>query len=357
MAKTFYQILEIGVRATPEEIKAAYKKKAFEFHPDKNNGNRDSEEKFKQVLEAYQTLSDAKKKDLYDVKLFYKSITVSGSDQRFKGGPKTRQEREKDDYNNRKSDREAYREYKGPPIKERLTIQSVALTLLVFGSIAMLAYWFGDFMNRWTAKEHLRNGDYEGALHFDDTFGEAYYARFKDRQKMGVSLKVLLPDINLAIRLSDEVDYHQYMDRAALYFQMDSLEKCRLDFEMARKVNSKSDTAAFALAELHAYYFNQPKKALTFYDSTLKISPNFPEANFGRGFMLYRMKQFPLALQQFNHCIELRIQDKRVFFYRGSTQLVMGDSLAACADLDQSLTMGMDEAKPILDQYCHRFGF
>lgn len=357
MAKTFYQILGVGVRATPEEIKTAYKKKAFEFHPDKNDGNKESEEKFKQVLEAYQTLSDSKKKDLYDVKLFYKSITVSDTDPAYRGVPKTRQEREKEDYNKRKSDREAYREYKGPPIRERLTVQSVALTLLILGSFAMLAYWFGDFMNRWTAKEHLQKGDYETALHFDDKYGEAYYARFKDRKNMGVGWTILLPDINRAILFSDEVDYHQYMDRASLYFQMDSLEQCRQDFEMARKVNPKNDTAAFALAELHAYYFNQPEKALTYYDSTLKISPNFPEANFGRGFMLYRMKQFPSALQQFDRCIELQIQDKRVFFYRGSTRLVLGDSLDACADLDQSLTMGMVEAKPILEQFCHKFGF
>lgn len=357
MAKTFYHILEIGVRATPEEIKAAYKRLARKYHPDLNGGDKDAEEKFKTILEAYQTLSDPSLKDLYDVKLYYKSITAPQADPSYRGVPKTRRERENEFHSKRKAQREAYREYTGPPLRERVTPQSVALTLLVLGSIVMVTYWFGDFMNRWTAKEHLANGDYEGALHFDNEYGEAYYARFKARKTTGASLKVQLFDLNLAIRYTDEPDYHQYLDRGKIYFGLDSLEKCRQDYEMAKAINPSSDTAFFALGELHAYYFNQPKKALLYYDSTLKIRPKWAEANFGKGFMLYRLKRFSLAIKQFDVCMELDRNDRRTYFYRGSSRLVLGDSLGACSDLDQSLTMGMEEAKIILDRTCQSFGF
>lgn len=66
MKKDFYQILGVNKNATPEEIKKAYRKKAIEFHPDKNPGNAEAEENFKAAAEAYETLSDAQKKARYD---------------------------------------------------------------------------------------------------------------------------------------------------------------------------------------------------------------------------------------------------------------------------------------------------
>jgi molecular chaperone DnaJ len=66
MKKDFYEILGITKSATPEEIKKAYRKKAIEFHPDKNPGNKEAEENFKIAAEAYEVLSDPDKKARYD---------------------------------------------------------------------------------------------------------------------------------------------------------------------------------------------------------------------------------------------------------------------------------------------------
>ena len=66
MKKDFYEILGISKSATPEEIKKAYRKKALEFHPDKNPGNAEAEENFKACAEAYEILSDPNKKAKYD---------------------------------------------------------------------------------------------------------------------------------------------------------------------------------------------------------------------------------------------------------------------------------------------------
>lgn len=65
MGKDFYKILEIPRGASEEDIKKAYRKLALKYHPDKNQ-SPEAEEKFKEVAEAYEVLSDKKKRETYD---------------------------------------------------------------------------------------------------------------------------------------------------------------------------------------------------------------------------------------------------------------------------------------------------
>ena len=63
----YYEILGITRTATLEEIKTSYRRLALKFHPDKNPGNQDAEERFKLLSEAYQVLADTEKRQLYDL--------------------------------------------------------------------------------------------------------------------------------------------------------------------------------------------------------------------------------------------------------------------------------------------------
>lgn len=62
----YYEVLEISRTATADEIKKAYRKKAVQFHPDKNPGDPVAEKRFKEISEAYEVLSDEKKRQSYD---------------------------------------------------------------------------------------------------------------------------------------------------------------------------------------------------------------------------------------------------------------------------------------------------
>src|SRR5689334_25416403 len=62
----FYHTLGVARGASDDEIKKAYRKLAMQFHPDRNNGAKEAEEKFKAITEAYDVLRDPNKRALYD---------------------------------------------------------------------------------------------------------------------------------------------------------------------------------------------------------------------------------------------------------------------------------------------------
>jgi len=64
--RDYYKILGVDRKASQDEIKRSYRKLAMKYHPDKNPDNKESEEKFKEINEAYQVLSDPEKRTRYD---------------------------------------------------------------------------------------------------------------------------------------------------------------------------------------------------------------------------------------------------------------------------------------------------
>ncbi len=62
----YYDVLEVAKSASPDEIKKAYRKKALQFHPDRNPGDSEAEKRFKEISEAYEVLSDENKRKVYD---------------------------------------------------------------------------------------------------------------------------------------------------------------------------------------------------------------------------------------------------------------------------------------------------
>ena len=91
-AKTdYYELLGVPKKASSKDIRTAFRKLARKYHPDLNPGDKSSEEKFKQLQEAYDVLSDAKKRQMYDQYGFYSDNLPQG------GGPSSHGGGEDDD--------------------------------------------------------------------------------------------------------------------------------------------------------------------------------------------------------------------------------------------------------------------
>src|SRR5215471_11267310 len=74
----YYELLGIPRKASAKDIRSAFRKLARKYHPDLNPGDKAAEEKFKQLQEAYDVLSDAKKRQMYDQYGFYSENVPTG---------------------------------------------------------------------------------------------------------------------------------------------------------------------------------------------------------------------------------------------------------------------------------------
>src|SRR5271170_1136678 len=82
----YYELLGVGRKAAAKDIRTSFRKLARKYHPDLNPGDKSSEEKFKQLQEAYDVLSDTKKRQIYDQYGFYSDNVGAGGAPGYSGG-------------------------------------------------------------------------------------------------------------------------------------------------------------------------------------------------------------------------------------------------------------------------------
>lgn len=347
-----YHTLGVSFRASPEEIKSAYKRLALIYHPDKNSGSKHHEERFKHISAAYQVLSDPDKKNLYDIKLFYSAATGQVGNSVYGGSvSKTHKYAERDPYFRRQS-RTQEKSSGNSGRRANFSIQNFAIAMMIMTSIGMVALWFGDIMNRNTAKVHLEQGDFVTALEFDPQFGEAYYAKALHLRKIGFGPKSVIKELDKAIKYADKQTDDMYLARALEWIKANEPANAVKDLKVATALNPASYNTLVLLADILNFNLGEYSKAESYYEKAIAAGANAPLVYAGWGFAKLQQRRVQDALDAFNKGLKLDESQVDLYYYRGMAYQQLKDSASACADWDRALNMGKEEALPLYNQYC-----
>ena len=219
----YYKILGVNKNATQEEIKKAYKKLAIKYHPDKNEGEVLSEEIFKSVKEAYETLSDTHKKSKYDNLQAYNAQKRSATSNQ---GIHTNRQR---------------REYRRPP--ENVGMSNMKARLIGIGFIVVITgivLSIYPSLNRWASNDKLEQAYKKvemqnwvealvlssAAIDQWDENGRAYLLRGQLNSSIFKKYQQAISDFNAAQSLlpSDSILGEHYYMMAKAHHEMGEVE-------------------------------------------------------------------------------------------------------------------------------------
>lgn len=234
----YYQILGVSRQASGQEIKSSFKKLALLYHPDRNPDNPLAEDKFKEINEAYQILSDVNNKLIYDLKLNGQYIPQLPVYPEYE----SRAHRE---YTYRQRNPEAYQ-----PRFTKEQIQKVYIAgTLFFVCIFIFSFFLNNFMNRKTAiihyeqalvyvsenKLYLAKSELNKALYFNEEYAQAYQKRGELQLVDGPDYRLAYADFNDAITYSETPTPEMYFYRGLCLYKTGRYAQAIEDSEQAYK--------------------------------------------------------------------------------------------------------------------------
>jgi curved DNA-binding protein CbpA len=355
----YYEVLGVSPYATPTEIKAAYKKMAVLYHPDKNLNNKIAEDKFKLVNEAYQTLGNEHKKSIYDQKLLYQEEVKPYQ------AHATRQTQKKNYTTFR---RRTPKGYAPSPQLHFLALGSFVLGLV----LVWLIYTF--------IQNHYSNKNYAAALlfyknkNFQAAFEKAYEAVLQnDNNIQAYYLRGLLfadyfkqpknaipcftrcilygrdaaPTEKDKLTLGELPDF--YAQRAKCYYNLGEYSRSVADFEQVLKIRPDEETALATIANVYLYKQNRLQLANQYYQKILTKNPVSTDALLGQAIIHYSIGNYNFCIAELEKLSITEENNKTLHYYLGKSYLkYKKDTAVACLQFEKAALLGMNEAKDLL---------
>ena len=362
MQSNYYTILGVSATATGQEIKLAYKKLAILYHPDKHQGNTYFEEKFKQVNEAYQVLSNAHKRAAYDQRLQYllqvKLRQQAHHQQRYQyQGPVRRPASVTERY---------YR-----PIPEsRFMRKDMYIVGAIFGGIVVFCLLLKLIMDHVTAvdlyqealtyiKEERWSSAHSNlteAIRFKPKYAEAYYKRAYLEMEISRDYQAALADLDASINYTDKITPQMYYLRGKCYQNLKNSAGAEVNLTYAIKMNKNFSLAYYDRAMLRAVTLNKFPEAIQ--DFTHSLNYHLPDealrknALYYRGYCYYFTQQNKAALQDYREVLKQDPRNARVYFLMGKAQVELDSTATACANFAKAFDLGFKAAIGDIQQYC-----
>jgi hypothetical protein len=239
----YYEILEIDQQATKDQIKAAYKRLALKYHPDRNLNNPHAEDVFKRINEAYQVLSDDLKRSYYDLK-FTNPSSYTPENQPTTPNTYTAAYPPTQPYENSYDPKI----YVSKKLRQRIQIGTiVGLVALSLGGV-----WLNFYMNNRTAYAYYQEAlvMYEqkqkhaamircgNAIHYKRDLYEAFLLRAKINEELGNHFKAM-DDYTSVINSQAKPSADLYFLRGKVNLKRYSYQEALSDLDQAIQLNAQ----------------------------------------------------------------------------------------------------------------------
>jgi len=346
----YYHVLDVSYNVNPEELKLAYRQLAKRYHPDANAGDREKEEMFKLVSEAYEVLSDADKKATYDLSLLLGLY-----------------EEEKVRSRKRSAPTQPQYAYRPAAVTYSWKTYTGVTALVVVIVASIFAVPFG--LSRYSSEYH-----YDKGLEYYQN--EQYYAALNSLERAIVDFgsKNVEACLLAGTILSEEYGQHkyaiEYMDRGLEFASSDG-EKVQLlynkglylkgsadyhaaiqQFTEALKYWPDYDSLYFAIASTYAFNLDQYDVAIKYFSELEKEEKNFTEAAYGKAYCYYKLHNYSDAMQWVDNYIKKYGIDANAYVLRAKVKAKQGDSQSACEDIKKASRLHSGEAENLTESYC-----
>lgn len=359
----YYQTLGLDRSATIEDIKLAYRRLAKKYHPDRNIGDSTAEEKFKEITEAYNVLSNSSKKAVYEfsenrydqpwVNSFtYQDLEINTTrygKRKQKGGfnyPFNKNTAQ----NNKKKNRIIF----GVSILVIVVIlATLTLTLVKYSS----DYYYNSGL------DHYYGKNYSTALEdVNQSFTllggkrtEAYLLAGRILANHYKDYNSALKYINRGLSLKGEnlITAELYYLKGKCLKGQKRFKSAYTNYKLAAMMNLDLDSLYHELGELNCFVFKNYDDAIKSFDKLISINPSFSKGYIGRAFSYQKMGEHQKAVTDLKMVIQLDSQNKAAFYLKALSEKALNHPTTACEDLKQAIILGSKRAFELYKKNCN----
>jgi curved DNA-binding protein CbpA len=390
----FYEVLGVGKQASQAEIKAAFKRMAMKYHPDRNPGDKQAEETFKLINEAYHTLSDHDKKLRYDSRFHW--IQQEYEDQYW-------QELKRQKYQQWRKTHQAQDEYKLD--KNYFKIQGLAFLVFLimagfcFGVIHTAHYYVEQQqLQKTRANMQLLkqvNGLF-GAGRFDDAFEMIHVLEEKDpleyrfafaKDSLVSALRTLSDQEYQNKNFADAVGHYlilQHYEHPVRSETLENLSMCQFylgnfkeSLQALKHLHNQQPNnlnLIYQIGYINLEKLDNPQEAYQYFTLGKTLFKQNLEQNYGKAFEIVmdpadapdiyfhifngramtnlKLNNHKEAVTDCNWAIFLRPKEGQMYHMRAAANIKLQNYESICEDIDKAIKLGFKEASSAQVKYC-----
>ena len=351
----YHQILGVPSGATQAQIKAAYRKLALQYHPDRNQGDTAAEERFKQIVAAYQALTSPGQSFSFD-----RSRGASSA-----SPPEPPTPRSRDPYFKRNR---AYQRKPPEPVtfsrKTKLMGSAfIALLLVLIVSIPMVLQVYASVHNYNEGKALYENKRWLAAIQqLEWAYRNLGIRNLETARLMTLIMtenvnfyRQALPHINKGLSFSEtSADSAFFYYKQGICFKnLKKYDEADGSFQNALLSQPQWDSAYYQLGEVHTFALQNYETGIRYFTQALEANPDYADCFIGRGYCHYQRKNFSIAVLDFNSFLKNSAKDRGTGFYlRGMALLESEHPDLACQDFAAAAKLGANGAIAAMEKNC-----